>query len=192
MSLTVKGISGGGKLEAKLKELAERKDTHVRVGILEGATHPDGTPTALIGFVHEFGAEIDVEERDQIVHFRKNEKGQVRFAKAKEAQYGMKTKVGKHKIVIPPRPFMRSTVMQREGAWADGLKTLLKQGKKPDEALAILGLQMSGDVKAQIAAITSPALKPETVARKGHNKPLVDKKQLLNSIDSEVVTGSTE
>lgn len=192
MSLTVKGISGGGKLEAKLAELAESRDTRVRVGILEGATHPDGTPTALIGFVHEFGAEIDVEEREQVVHFRKNKKGQVRFAKADEAQYGMKTKVGKHKIIIPPRSYMRSTIMQRQEAWADGLKTLIKQGKSPEDALAVLGLQMAGDVKAQLAAITSPELKPETVARKGHEKPLIDKKQLINSIDSEVATGSTE
>lgn len=194
MSLAVKGVSGGNKLEAKLEELAAKaKDARVRVGILEGATYPDGTPTALVGFVQEFGAEIDVEAREQVVHFKKNKKGQTRFAKADDAQYGMKTKVGKHQIVIPPRSFMRSTVMQRQEAWRDGLKKMVKeQGYDLEKALAKLGLEMVGNIKTQISAITSPPLKPETAARKGHDKPLIDKKQLINSIDSEIAAGSTE
>lgn len=155
MSLTVKGISGGDKLEKKLTELAERaKNSRVRVGILEGATYPDGTPTALVGLVHEFGTDDG------------------------------------H---IPPRSFMRSTVMQQEGAWRNGLKTLIKeQGYDPEKALAMLGMQMADDIKAQLAAITSPALEPETIARKGHEKPLVDTKQLLKSIKYEVVGGKEE
>lgn len=154
MSLAVKSISGGNKLEAKLEELAAKaKDARVRVGILEGATYPDGTSTALVGFVQEFG-----------------------------------TDDGR----IPPRSFMRSTVMQRENAWRQGLKKLLQQGHSGKAALNMLGMQMAGDIKTQISAITSPPLKPQTAARKGHEKPLIDKKQLINAINYETVTGSTE
>ena len=154
MSLAVKSVSGGNKLEAKLEELAAKfKNARLRVGILEGAENLDGTSTVLVGFVHEFG-----------------------------------TDDGR----IPPRSFMRSTVMQRENAWRQGLKTLLAQGHSGEVALAKLGDQMAGDIKMQISAITSPPLKPQTAARKGHDKPLIDKKQLINAINYETATGSTE
>lgn len=51
-------ISGGVKLEAALKEIAEKATNAslVRVGFLENATYPDGTPVALVAAVNEFGA----------------------------------------------------------------------------------------------------------------------------------------
>lgn len=50
-------LQGGGKLEKKLLELAQRLGTGaaVKVGILEGATYPDGTSVAQVGFWDEFG-----------------------------------------------------------------------------------------------------------------------------------------
>lgn len=184
MSLTVKGISGGGKLAAKLAELAESRDTRVRVGILEGASHVGGT---------KLKRDLRGEKTDKA---RKET-----IEKAKEtgtapavltALIGFVHEFGSEDGDIPPRSFMRSTVMQRQETWADGLKTLLRQGKSPEEALAMLGMQMAGDVKAQLVEIADPALKPENIARKGHEKPLIDTKQLINSIDSEVAPGKEE
>lgn len=51
-------ISGGAKLEARLKEIARKVKTkaNVRVGFLENATYPDGTPVAMVAAIQEFGA----------------------------------------------------------------------------------------------------------------------------------------
>jgi hypothetical protein len=51
-------ISGGTKVDAALAELSRKitKAATLRVGFLEGATYPDGTPVALIAAVHNFGA----------------------------------------------------------------------------------------------------------------------------------------
>jgi hypothetical protein len=51
-------ISGGGKLEAYLKQTAKKVSNAatVRVGFLEGATYPDGAPVAMIAAIQNFGA----------------------------------------------------------------------------------------------------------------------------------------
>lgn len=50
-------LKGGGKLEKKLLELAQKLGVGaaVNVGILAGATYPDGMPVAQNGFWQEFG-----------------------------------------------------------------------------------------------------------------------------------------
>lgn len=51
-------ISGGQKFEAALAKIAANlKDgATLRVGFLEGATYPDGTPVAMIAAIQNFGA----------------------------------------------------------------------------------------------------------------------------------------
>lgn len=51
-------LSGGDKLEAHLAKLAKKvtSGASVRVGFLEGATYPDGTPVAAIAAIQNFGA----------------------------------------------------------------------------------------------------------------------------------------
>lgn len=50
-------ISGGEGLQRKLAELAAGLETaaEVRVGFLEGATYPNGTPVALVAASHNYG-----------------------------------------------------------------------------------------------------------------------------------------
>lgn len=50
-------IRGGEKLDAKLRELAQKlgKGGKVRVGFLEGATYPDGTSVAMVAASQNFG-----------------------------------------------------------------------------------------------------------------------------------------
>ena len=50
-------FSGGAALDAKLAEIAERLGggATLRVGFLEGATYPDGTPVSLVAAADEFG-----------------------------------------------------------------------------------------------------------------------------------------
>jgi hypothetical protein len=51
-------VSGGSKMEAALRNLAERlgKGAEVHVGFLEGATYPDGTPVAEVAAIQNYGA----------------------------------------------------------------------------------------------------------------------------------------
>lgn len=51
-------FSGGDKLERYLAELARKIQNPgtLRVGFLEGATYPDGTPVPLVASVQEFGS----------------------------------------------------------------------------------------------------------------------------------------
>lgn len=50
-------LKGGEALTRKLKEMADKmgQGGSLRVGFLEGATYPDGTPVALVAAVNEFG-----------------------------------------------------------------------------------------------------------------------------------------
>lgn len=52
------GLSGGDKLDARLREFADKvaRPATLRVGFLEGATYPDGTPVALVAAVQNFGS----------------------------------------------------------------------------------------------------------------------------------------
>lgn len=51
-------VRSGDKLEAALSDISRnlKKAAVVRIGFLEGATYPDGTPVAMIAAIHEFGA----------------------------------------------------------------------------------------------------------------------------------------
>lgn len=51
-------IKGGEKLAQKMRELAEKvaKPATLRVGFLENARYPDGTPVAMIAAINEYGA----------------------------------------------------------------------------------------------------------------------------------------
>lgn len=51
-------VRGGQKLEAALADLSKRlsKPATLRVGFLENATYPDGTPVAMVAAIQDFGA----------------------------------------------------------------------------------------------------------------------------------------
>jgi len=51
-------VKGGDKLEARLREMVKSLDAaeKVRVGFLENSKYPDGTPTAMIAAIHNYGA----------------------------------------------------------------------------------------------------------------------------------------
>lgn len=48
-------LQGGDKLAKALEEIAANMTGSVRVGFLESATYPDGTPVAAVAFWDEFG-----------------------------------------------------------------------------------------------------------------------------------------
>jgi hypothetical protein len=51
-------LTGGDKLEARLAAIASKisRGAYLKVGFLEGATYPDGTPVATVAAINNFGA----------------------------------------------------------------------------------------------------------------------------------------
>jgi hypothetical protein len=75
---------------------------------------------------------------------------------------------GSPKNSIPPRSFMRTTVMERRQEWAkiakDGSKAILNGTIDGTQAMEGLALQAKGDVQAKIASIQEPKLSDLTLA----------------------------
>lgn len=91
---------------------------------------------------------------------------------------------------IPARPFMRPAVAEHGPAWmqtmAEGARAALAGSVSPEAVLEAVTLRAAGDVGKAIKAVTSPALKPMTIKRKGFAKPLVDTGQMLQSVTGKV------
>ena len=104
---------------------------------------------------------------------------------------------------IPPRSFMRTSIIEKEAQWkntsAKLFKMVFSEKQTTAGAMESLGLLVAGNVREKIASITSPALKESTVKarlrgnkKKGVNpvtsaKPLVHTKYMINSLTSEVI-----
>lgn len=72
----VNKVTGGRQFRQKLKQAADnlKSGKSLKVGFLEGATYPDGTPVAYIAAINEFGGSAIIPAREQTLHFRYNEK----------------------------------------------------------------------------------------------------------------------
>ena len=89
---------------------------------------------------------------------------------------------------IPPRPFFTNMVADKSSEWGDKLARLLEANDYDvEKALALMGQGIAGQLRQAITDTNAPPLAPETVRRKGFDKPLVDTGHMLASVDSEVV-----
>lgn len=91
---------------------------------------------------------------------------------------------------IPARSFIGAWFDAQRDQNADRVKAIANQVAKgaftARVGLERLGLFFVGQIQARIAAGLTPALKPETVARKGSSTPLIDTGVLRSSIRSRV------
>lgn len=102
---------------------------------------------------------------------------------------------------IPARPFMRPTIAEKQNEWKSiaqqGARAMLDGKASGDQVLEVIGLKAAGDIRKTIASITTPALKPATVAARlrGYKdkttvgsltKPLVETGTMLNAVTSTV------
>jgi hypothetical protein len=189
-------FTGGAALEAKLREIAAKvgKPNTVRVGFLEDATYPDGTPVALIAATNEYGGTVTVPAHDVTINrsiksdgtFNKN--GQ--FVKADKANFSTTHHVEEHTVTIPSRPFFRDMIQKRKGEWPEQLGKIIKAADY-DEALALgrMGKLVSEQLQESIREFSSPGNAKSTIAKKGKDNPLIDSGHMLNSVDSEVQEG---
>lgn len=102
---------------------------------------------------------------------------------------------------IPPRPFMRTTVAERESVWVriakQGARAVVKGSATGEQVLDMIAQQAAGDIRKTISDLTSPPLKPATIAARLREradkvtvgkltKPLIDTALLYDSVTYEV------
>lgn len=104
---------------------------------------------------------------------------------------------------IPPRLGMRATAAEKQAEWAETAAKITRaaaQGKlAPGNVMPAICLAAEGHIRATITKVTTPPLKPATVAARKRRlanggrgakstitKPLVDTGILLNTLTSEV------
>lgn len=88
---------------------------------------------------------------------------------------------------IPPRPFFRTMVREKQGEWPQAIADLLRANNyDAKKTLEQTGIAIKGQLQVSINEWTDPPLKPATIARKGFAKPLIDTAHLINSVDYEV------
>lgn len=65
------GMSGGDKLMEHLQSIAKGLSSgdDLKVGFLEGAKYPDGTPVALVAATNEFGGTVKIPAHTRDLNF---------------------------------------------------------------------------------------------------------------------------
>jgi hypothetical protein len=114
------------------------------------------------------------------------------------ATVAVKNEYGEPEQNIPPRPFFRPTVANKQNEWkqvsALGAKAVLNGSMTQVEAMEMLALQAEGDVVATMARLTSPALAESTIYRRQHrksdpntsDKPLNDRGYMIATLTHQV------
>ena len=101
---------------------------------------------------------------------------------------------------IPPRPFMRPTIQEKQNSWqslaASGAKAIIAGTQTISSVLDALGQRAAGDIRRTISKITSPALAMSTLRARASRKkttigavsrkPLVDTGTMIQSLTSTV------
>ena len=133
-----------GSLSAALSKYKEM-NASVRVGVLENATYPDGTPVAMVAFWNEYGTRTS-----------------------------------------PVRAFFRTTVSENKKNWVLSVQNLMKMHNDPKQVMGLIGVHMQEQIVQSINTWSDPPNSAYTIAKKGFDKPLVERGIMMRSIKSEV------
>lgn len=136
-----------GSLSAALSKYKDM-NASVRVGVLENATYPDGTPVAMVAFWNEYGTRTS-----------------------------------------PVRAFFRTTVSENKKNWVLSVQNLMKIHNDPKRVMGLIGVHMQEQIVQSINTWSDPPNAPYTIAKKGFDKPLVERGIMMRSIKSEVGEG---
>ena len=138
------------KVGSLSKALSKYKDMNasVRVGVLENATYPDGTPVAMVAFWNEYGTRTS-----------------------------------------PVRAFFRTTVSEQKKNWVLSVQNLMKMHNDPKQVMGLIGVHMQEQIVQSINTWSDPPNSAYTIAKKGFDKPLVERGIMMRSIKSEVGDG---
>jgi hypothetical protein len=163
----------------------------LKVGFLSGSTYPDGTSVAMVAAVNEWGGTIHRDAGQTTIYRKINASGgflrKGRFVKQSQSNFATTHAVGAYTIIIPPRPFFRTMIKENAGSWGPDFAKLIKdRGYESETAMAIMGERIQGQLQQSIIQLTDPPNAPSTIAKKGFDKPLIDKGVMLRSVGYEV------
>ena len=133
-----------GSLSAALSKYKDM-NASVRVGVLENATYPDGTPVAMVAFWNEYGTRTS-----------------------------------------PVRAFFRTTVSEQKKNWVLSVQNLMKMHNDPKQVMGLIGVHMQEQIVQSINTWSDPPNSAYTIAKKGFDKPLVERGIMMRSISWEV------
>lgn len=192
-------FSGGDALEAKLRELVDKMPdrAELRVGFLEDAVEPDGTSTAQVAYINEYGATINRDAGQVTVYRLSNKQGtgflrKGRFVKASKANFSSTHATPAHTITIPPRPFFRNMIAKNKGAWGSDLATIAKSTNFDMlRSLRLMGERIKGQLQKSINETLTPPNARSTIRKKKSAHPLIDTGTMWRRVDYEI-SDSTE
>lgn len=187
------GLSGGEGLRRRLEEIRKSLGTGevLRLGFLEGSTYPDGTPTASVAAIQEFGATIKVDAHQTTIFRKIDKSGEFmkngRFVKQNLSNFATTHDVPAHTVTIPARPYFRHMIEAKSPGWGVAMAKNLKATDYDAAAtLARMGEGIKGQLQQSIRDFDEVPLAPSTIAAKGNDKQLVESGHMLNSADYEV------
>ena len=161
--------SSGVSLLTMANTISGFGNTVAKAGWFETNKYPDGTSVAYVASIQEYGA-----------HF-------TRFGE----------KAGDYSVVIPPRPFMRPTVIRETAHWSEliakGVAACLNGRSTPESVLDKVAARAAGDIAKSISLVQTPPLKQSTIDARRRaltdkktvgllTKPLVDTGLMLDSV----------
>lgn len=180
-------------IAARLKELDGKV---AKAGWFGSSKYADGTPVAYIAAVQENGAVIN---HPGGTPYKIGPDGRAVFVPKSEGAGLSVTKP--HTIVIPPRPFMRPTATRETPNWLDimaqGAKQVVRGTMSGLDVMNRLGLNAAAEIARSITLVTTPPLKPATIAARRRrlsdkatvgllDKPLVDQGKMLAEVTHTV------
>ncbi len=144
----------------------------------------DGVPALL-------KAVRDLVKQEVLVGIPAENAGRDDEAPINNAELGYIHEYGAPAANIPPRPFLIPGVESAEGKFTPHLKAAAQAALSGDEGKIAQGLGRAGivastAVKQKIDEGPFAPLKPETIRRKGSDKPLLDTGQMRNAVTAVV------
>jgi hypothetical protein len=127
--------------------------------------------------------------------FKKYQDAEVRAGYMSGASYNDGTSLAdvasKHErgAGVPLRAFITKAFLDNRENWRAGIKRAMAAGKSVEDALALCGMQMTGDIKRSITGGGWGRNSAKTIRRKGFDRPLVDTGTMLKSPEYEVIIG---
>lgn len=178
------GLKGGQALVRRLEEMAKKLGDggFLRVGFLEGATYPDGTPVAYVAAIQEFGSpEKGIPPRSffrTMIAAKQKDWPRALGALAKNNDYDIDKALGQMGEGIKGQ--LQESIREVDGPALSPVTLLLRErfGNHPEE-ISFADVQQA---RRDIASGTKPKVTGS------HAKPLVWTGQMLNSVDYEVDT----
>lgn len=186
-----------------VNRLKQLDGASAKAGWFQTSKYEDGTPVAYIAAIHENGVHINHPGGTpyKIVN------GRAVFVR-KDAPEAAALPVTKpHPIVIPPRPFMRPTVVRETQNWlkylAQGAKAVLNGKVTAPVVMEAIGLRAAADIAKSITLVFSPALKRSTIRARMRaradqktlgllDKPLIDTGKMYEEITNSAVNHKVE